>query len=353
MLSYIHAYHAGNHADILKHLTLSLILEHLCKKEKPFTVIDTHAGSGLYALDDSRALKTGEAKSGIEKMINSSQSLREHGGNFNPQMTSTVREKSSESPTLCELQSSVSSVRNSNPQTNTDFADSTDYKKFNLCSSVQSVVKFLNILRTYHTRSEYPGSPLLENIFLRPGDEQLLCELHPTAFEELKNCFYNRRKECKASGKNFVEPALHKRDGYEFLKAVTPPKIKRGLAVIDPSFEDASDFEKCGEVISAVHKKWPAGIIALWYPLVTHRTSEISMMKERIASSVEASEPKILDIQMEIKRKEDMTGLASLYGSGMFIVNFPYQLDEEMKALLPDLSKVLADTAADWSVEKR
>ena len=326
MLSYIHAYHAGNHADILKHLTLSLILEHLCKKEKPFTVIDTHAGSGLYALDDSRALKTGEAKSGIEKMINSSQSLREHGGNFNPQMTSTVREKSSESPTLCELQRSVSSVRN---------------------------LKFFDIIQKYYEKSLYPGSPLIENMYLRPGDEQLLCELHPTAFEELKNCFYNRRKECKASGKNFVEPGLHKRDGYEFLKAVTPPKIKRGLAVIDPSFEDASDFEKCGEVISAVHKKWPAGIIALWYPLVAHRTSEISMMKERIAASVEASEPKILDIQMEIKRKEDMTGLASLYGSGMFIVNFPYQLDEEMKALLPDLSKVLADTAADWSVEKR
>ena len=291
MLSYIHAYHAGNHADILKHLTLSLILEHLCKKEKPFTVIDTHAGSGIYALDDSRALKTGEAKSGIEKMINSS-----------------------------------SSVRN---------------------------LKFFDIIQKYYEEGLYPGSPLIENMYLRPGDEQILCELHPTAFEELKNCFYNRRKECKASGKNFVEPGLHKRDGYEFLKAVTPPKIKRGLAVIDPSFEDASDFEKCGEVISAVHKKWPAGIIALWYPLVAHRTSEISMMKERIASSVEASEPKILDIQMEIKRKEDMTGLASLYGSGMFIVNFPYQLDEEMKALLPNLSKVLSDTAADWSVEKR
>ena len=326
MLSYIHAYHAGNHADILKHLTLSLILEHLCKKEKPFTVIDTHAGSGLYALDDSRALKTGEAKSGIEKMINSSQSLREHGGNFNPQMTSTVREKSSESPTLCELQSSVSSVRDFN---------------------------FFDIIQKYYEEGFYPGSPLLENMYLRPGDEQILCELHPTAFEELKNCFYNRRKECKASGKNFVEPALHKRDGYEFLKAVTPPKIKRGLAVIDPSFEDASDFEKCGEVISAVHQKWPAGIIALWYPLVAHRTSEISMMKERIAASVEASEPKILDIQMEIKRKEDMTGLASLYGSGMFIVNFPYQLDEEMKALLPNLSKVLSDTTGDWSVENR
>ena len=69
MLSYIHAYHAGNHADILKHLTLSLILEHLCKKEKPFTVIDTHAGSGIYSLDDERAQKTGEAASGIGKII--------------------------------------------------------------------------------------------------------------------------------------------------------------------------------------------------------------------------------------------------------------------------------------------
>lgn len=317
MLSYIHAYHAGNHADILKHLTLSLLLEHLCKKEKPFTVIDTHAGSGLYALDDSRALKTGEAKSGIEKMINSSQS---------PQSSQRDSTGENDFPLKNDLCALKSSVRN---------------------------LKFFDIIQKYYEEGFYPGSPLIENMYLRPGDEQLLCELHPTAFEELKNCFYNRRKECKASGKNFVEPGLHKRDGYEFLKAVTPPKIKRGLAVIDPSFEDASDFEKCGEVISAVHKKWPAGIIALWYPLVAHRTSEISMMKERIAASVEASEPKILDIQMEIKRKEDMTGLASLYGSGMFIVNFPYQLDEEMKALLPDLSKVLSDTAADWSVEKR
>ena len=319
MLSYIHAYHAGNHADILKHLTLSLILEHLCKKEKPFTVIDTHAGSGLYYLDDSRALKTEEAKSGVERLINSSQSMGEHREDFYPQINT----------------------------------DSTDYKSFNLCSSLKSVNNFLEILHSFYARSEYPGSPLIENMFLREGDEQILCELHPTAFEELKNCFYNRRKECKAEGKIFVEPGIHKRDGYEFLKAVTPPKIKRGLCVVDPSFEDASDFEKCGEVISAVHKKWSAGIIALWYPLVSHRTAEISMMKEKIASNVEAAEPKILDIQMEIKRKEDMTGLASLYGSGMFIVNFPYQLDEQLSEIMPELSKILGDTASEWSVEKR
>ena len=213
-------------------------------------------------------------------------------------------------------------------------------------------LKFSRLIKDFYARGQYPGSPLIENMFLREGDEQILCELHPTAFEELKNCFYNKRKECKEAGKAFVEPAIHKRDGYEFLKAVTPPKIKRGLCVVDPSFEDASDFEKCGEVISAVHKKWSAGIIALWYPLVSHRSAEISMMKERIASSVEAAEPKILNIQMEIKRKEDMTGLASLYGSGMFIVNFPYQLDEEMSEIMPALSELLGETAREWSVEK-
>lgn len=317
MLSYIHAYHAGNHADILKHLTLSLILEHLCKKEKPFTVIDTHAGSGIYYLDDSRALKTEEAKSGVTRLINSSQSMGEHRESFESE----------------------------DPQTQTNIS----------VPSVLSVrnLKFFDIIQNFYEKGLYPGSPLIENMFLREGDEQIICELHPTAFEELKNCFYNRRKECKAEGKIFVEPAIHKRDGYEFLKAVTPPKIKRGLCVVDPSFEDASDFEKCGEVISAVHKKWSAGIIALWYPLVSHRTAEISMMKERIASSVESTEPKILDIQMEIKRKEDMTGLASLYGSGMFIVNFPYQLDEQLNEIMPELSKILGDTASEWSVELR
>ena len=304
MLSYIHAYHAGNHADILKHLTLSLILEHLCKKEKPYCVIDTHAGSGVYRLDDERAQKTGEADSGIRKLIS-------------------------------------------------NFEDNTNHDSELVKISETSVAKkYFSLARKYYEQGQYPGSPLIENAFLRPGDEQILSELHPTAFEELKECFYNRRKLCDENGFHFIEPAIHKRDGYELLKAITPPKIKRGLCVVDPSFEDASDFEKCGEVISRVHKKWSAGIIALWYPLVAHRSAEISMMKEQIAASVDDSEPKILDIQMEIKRKEDMTGLASLYGSGMYIVNFPYQLDEELKEIMPALSKILGETANEWSIDK-
>ena len=315
MLSYIHAYHAGNHADILKHLTISLILEHLRKKEKPFCVIDTHAGSGIYSLHDARAQKTGEASTGVEKLLNFSQRTQSAQRDFNS--TNGLLAKTA----LGELQSSVRNL------------------------------KYFDIIQEFYAQAEYPGSPLIENAFLRQGDEQILCELHPTAFEELRACFYEKKIACKESGTAFFEPALHKRDGYELLSAITPPKIKRGLAIVDPSFEDASDFEKCGEVISRVHKKWSAGIIALWYPLVAHRSAEISMMKERIAASVEATEPKILDIQMEIKRKEDMTGLSSLYGSGMFIVNFPYQLDVQMREIVPILSEILGETAHEWSVD--
>ena len=315
MLSYIHAYHAGNHADILKHLTISLILEHLRKKEKPFCVIDTHAGSGIYSLHDARAQKTGEASTGVEKLLSFSQRTQSAQRDFNS--TNGLLAKTA----LCELQSSVRNL------------------------------KYFDIIQEFYAQAEYPGSPLIENAFLRQGDEQILCELHPTAFEELRACFYEKKIACKESGTAFFEPALHKRDGYELLSAITPPKIKRGLAIVDPSFEDASDFEKCGEVISRVHKKWSAGIIALWYPLVAHRSAEISMMKERIAASVEATEPKILDIQMEIKRKEDMTGLSSLYGSGMFIVNFPYQLDVQMREIVPILSEILGETAHEWSVD--
>ena len=306
MLSYIHAYHAGNHADILKHLTISLILEHLCQKEKPFCVIDTHAGSGIYHLDDERAKKTGEASSGIKKIFNI---------------------KKDKDKIECE-----------------DFSAT-------FLKTIENL-KFFNIIQNFYSHDEYPGSPLIENFFLRKGDEQILSELHPQAFSELQNCFFKQKKFCNENGKIFIEPSLHKRDGYELLNAITPPKIKRGLCVIDPSFEDTSDFEKCGRIISKVHKKWSTGIIALWYPLVAHRFTEISMMKEQISASVEATEPKILNIQMEIKHKEDMKGLASLYGSGMFIVNFPYQLDEQIRRILPKLTNVLGESANKWSVEK-
>lgn len=317
MLSYIHAYHAGNHADILKHITISLIMESLCKKAKPFTVFDTHSASGLYDLNDERLEKTGEAESGIIKLANAlgigdARSVSDGFAGRN-EGESRNSGKPDGAPLWC---------------------DGTPLKEI--------ISSYLKITGQYVKENKYPGSPLIENHFLREGDVQILSELHPTVIEELK-------ENMKAAR---IQPQIHKRNGYEMLLALTPPQIKRGLAVIDPSFEDAEDFEKCGKIISQVHKKWPVGIIALWYPLVSHRTMEISMMKEMIQAAVQSEEPKILDVQLLVKKPEEMTGLASLYGSGMYIVNFPYQLDTQLEAILPEISKILGQTNSEWSVER-
>ena len=284
MLSYIHAYHAGNHADILKHISISLILEHLKKKEKPFTVLDTHAGSGLYKIDDERLLKTGE----------------------------------------CEIESFIKKAE-----------ESADEEVTKIIGS------YLSIVKKYLKERKYPGSPLIESELLREQDSQILSELHPKAIEELRE-----------NAKDFPKtPKIHFRDGYEMAISMTPPATKRGVVVIDPSFEDAADFSSCSEAIAKIHKKWMGGTIALWYPLVPHRVMEISMMKESIIASVDSSEPKILEIELEVKDPAAMTGLSSLYGSGMFIVNFPYKMDEEMEKIMPFLKESLG--ARSFSVTRR
>lgn len=283
MLSYIHAYHAGNHADILKHITITKIVEYLKKKDKPFTVFDSHSGSGIYDLSDERLLKTNE----------------------------------------CEIENFLNKIFDSD------------------LSEESSIEKYISITKKYYSKNQYPGSPLFEAELLRESDELVLSELHPKVIEELKE-----------NAKLFPhKPRIHFRDGYEMLLSQTPPKTKRGLCVIDPSFEDSEDFSNCSETISKILKKWSNGIIALWYPLVSHRVMEISMMKEAIANALNSTEPKILDIQFEMKDPSEMQGLSSLYGSGMFIANFPYKLDEEMEEILPILKDVLK--GKNYSITKR
>lgn len=286
MLSYIHAFHAGNHADILKHLVLSFSLEHLCKKEKPFTVFDTHAGSGLYSLEDERLLKTGEAESGIKRLFFA--------------LAQKDAFSHDEKIIADELDGSL----------------------------------FLKIVRKYYEKNEYPGSPLIENFFLRPGDEQILSELHPRTIEELK---FNMEK---FRGEQ-TKPRVHFRNGFEMLLSMTPPQTKRGLVIIDPSFEEKSDFEDCAEAVCRVLKKWRNGIVLLWYPLVAHRKTEISMMKERIGAAV-SDEEKFLDFNLCVKKEEELTGLSSLYGSGMLVANPPFGLKEKMDRIIPFLEKVLS-----------
>ena len=124
MLSYQHIFHAGNHADILKHFVLFQVLNSLNKKEKPYTFFDTHSGSGLYDLLDSRSLKTGEAGKGIIQLLTST---KNDGKTFDSELFS----------------------------------------------------QFLSFIESYTSKNLYPGSPEIERKLMRPQDFLILSELHP------------------------------------------------------------------------------------------------------------------------------------------------------------------------------
>ena len=149
---------------------------------------------------------------------------------------------------------------------------------------------------------------------------------------------------------------VHKRSGWEMLKALTPPQTKRGAALIDPSYEETSDYENAADTILAVHKKWSNGIIMLWYPLLAHREGEIESMLDRITEGSRSHNPniEICDLRLEVFDKtahkevsleefrssaEEGKNPPRLYGSGMLVLNSPWKLEEETKAVIEYVRK--------------
>ncbi|BDC93930.1 23S rRNA (adenine(2030)-N(6))-methyltransferase RlmJ [Treponema bryantii] len=282
MLSYQHIFHAGNHADLLKHTVLIQVIKSLNKKEKPYTFFDTHSGSGLYDLTDSRSLKTGEAEKGIS--------------------------------VFSKTDGDVPSA----------FAD------------------YLSFVKSYLSDSRYPGSPEIERRFMRSQDVLILSELHP---QEIENLRENMKRLCE--GVPAVQ--VHNRSGWEILKALTPPQTKRGAVLIDPSYEEISDYENAADTICAVHKKWTNGIIMLWYPLLAHREGEIEAMLDRITEGARAINQniEICDLRLEVFDKSEHKEVSleefraengknppRLYGSGMLVLNSPWKLEEEIQSVI-------------------
>lgn len=345
MLSYLHAFHAGNHADILKHAALIQLLKKLNQKSAPYSFFDTHAGSGLYSTQGEKARKTGEAARGVL-------ALAEYA------------------------------------------AKKTDASLKSGGALPAALLDYLAFVRPYLARDLYPGSPLIERAFLRPGDAHTICELHPAEFEALKeNCARDfglrsafgpdqegaaanfglstdtdsKPKSAAASSGPSTVPhtQILKSDGFKTLLAQTPPKIKRGAALIDPSYEEAADYDAVAKTVIAVHKKWSAGIIMVWYPLLAHRAAEIEKMIESIsaAAKIQNANTNILRADFcvdtaqshtEMSLKENAaakaaalsskTGLSSaaprLYGSGILVINAPWKLDQELDEALKYLSRV-------------
>ena len=277
MLSYRHAFHAGNYADVVKHLILGLIMESLCKKDTPFGYFDTHAGIGFYDLNSEFAQKTGEFKDGIQLL------WQLPNAEIHPLAA----------PYLQTL------------------------KTFNPTENLQT----------------YLGSPAFVQHYLRPQDSMNLMELHPQDVELLKKNF---------KGNKHIH--IHQRDGLEALIALLPPLQKRGLVLIDPSYEVKQDYVAVVEALKSAHKRWQQGIFALWYPLLNGKPHE-PMLKKLANSGIK----KILVV--ELNRESSHTPRA-MYGTGMVIINPPYQLDEKLHALMPWLWTIFSpNKAGEWRVE--
>lgn len=190
----------------------------------------------------------------------------------------------------------------------------------------------LATLNPDQTLQFYPGSPTLIHHALREQDQLQLCELHPAELEALRTWqqFYPQAK-------------IHARDAREALSALLPPTIKRGLVLIDPSYEVKTEYLDIAQSLAEAVRKWPQGIFLLWYPLLAAARHED--MLRRIVQRC-----KLPTLQSEfIVRACDADGEygGGMYGSGMLIINPPWQLDQQISAIAPWLEQLCENIQGD------
>ena len=211
-MNYRHAYHAGNFADVVKHVILSRIVEYLKRKDQAFRVIDTHAGIGLYDLRGTEAGKTSEWTGGISRVFDAVEK--------------------SEIP----------------------------------AAAIELLQPYLDVVRAVNNGKElrhYPGSPLLTRHLLRKQDRLSALELHPQDAKKLAKLFDGD-----------YQARVIELDGWLSLGAHMPPKEKRGLVLVDPPFEIEGEFDRLVDGLVKAYKRFPGGTYALWYPVKDRKETE-------------------------------------------------------------------------------
>jgi 23S rRNA (adenine2030-N6)-methyltransferase len=282
-MNYRHAFHAGNHGDVLKHLVLLGVIEALSRKDAPWFALDTHAGPARYDLDSIEARRSGEADAGIRR---------------------------------------VAVARDLPPLA---------------ARYVQLVRKFdaANDDRIRH----YPGSPHLVAALLRAQDRAAFVELEPDEAALLKGELHHDRRI-----------GIHCRDGYEALRGLLPPREKRGLVLIDPPYElQAAEFDVVREALADAHGRFAAGVLMAWYPIKDATASarfHTGLQRAGLAPTLAA--------ELMIHRRDSRVGLN---GSGVVVINPPWQLDEILGATLPAVLRALApsgagETQVRWLIER-
>lgn len=209
---------------------------------------------------------------------------------------------------------------------------------WSLNSALPDEVKtYLEIIKSFNAKDSlryYPGSPKIAAHFLRAQDRMVLSELHPEDAVRLKNAFQHDK-----------QVTVCHQDGYQALKALLPPKERRGLVLIDPAFEENNEIEKIDTTLQNALKKWETGIYAIWYPLKNK-----AMVKNLQKKLINLNSKEILITEFSIY-PEDVP--VFLNGCGMAILNPPWQLDEKLKSLVPWLWHILSpQKLGQYRVEK-
>jgi len=272
-MNYRHAFHAGNHADVLKHVVLLSLLHRLQQKDKPLLLLDTHAGRGRYDLGSNATRKTGEAQEGV-------------------------------------------------------------YRLYDDDSPPEAVQRYLAAVSTEDGRPArmYPGSSLLMAQQLRPLDRLIATELHSEECAALTRVLSGPRRKA-ING-----------DAWQAIKANLPPIERRALVLIDPPYERPDEYRQIEQGIKNGLQRLETGVFALWYPIKNR--APLERLHRRLTGLT--SRP---ILRAELGVWPDCPG-NRLNGSGMLIINPPWQLDVELEAALPWLwQRLHKDPASGWRVD--
>lgn len=291
-MNYRHHYHAGNYADVFKHALLLQLVRAMQRKEKGFLYLDTHAGRGGYDLSTTTLLPDGRERA--------------------PEWPAGIGRFWGVSGLPEDLANYVAAVRAFNER----------------AGGKAEELQF------------YPGSPWIVQSALRAQDRAVLCELREDDAEALAIDFGRERRV-----------SVQRMDGYMALKAMLPPLEKRALVLIDPPFENASEFTDIRGGLREALARFPSGTYAIWYPITERAKSERFLTE--VADSPFA--PPALCAELQIAADSSQVRMK---GCGLLVLNPPWQIEAEFRRVLPVLAERLKQDAGgearvSWPVPER
>lgn len=284
MFSYRHAFHAGNHADVLKHTVLIATLQHLLQKDAALTVLDTHAGAGLYRLDGDYASTSAESADGILRLV---------------------------PPAALPA----------------------------LAPALQDYVDMVRAFNQGDATRVYPGSPFITQRLLRAQDKLKLFELHPTDARSLAGNIAQLE-----AGR---QVAVLQEDGFEGIKKFIPPPARRALVLCDPSYEIKSDYLRVQALLQDALKRFATGVYAAWYPIIP-RAEAHDLPRRLKTLAQKAGKPwlhatlTVKSSKLASPAAGEGARRPGLPASGMFVVNPPFTLQGVLREALPQMAQLLA-----------